>query len=194
MSGRSVLATIVGVALVGLLAGGHLPPARAQQNQGTPVAQTHPLVGAWLVTLSVAGQSPGAPTPATLTSMVTYYADGNVLLANAGQLPLLPPASGLFFTAGHGRWVATGDRTADATVVSLVLDQTGGLSSTNTTRTTVEVDATGDAYSGLFAIEAVSPDGNPTGTEEGTFQATRITTEPGGSPTAATPAVGTPGA
>jgi hypothetical protein len=194
MTGRSVLATIIGVALVGLLAGGHLPPARAQQSQSTPVASTHPLVGAWLVTISVAGQSPGAPTPSMLTSLVSYHADGNVLLANAGQLPLLPPASGLFFTSGHGRWVATGDRAADATIVSLVLDQGGGLSSTNTVRTTVAVDATGNAYDGTFAIEAVSPDGNPTGTEEGTFHAVRITTEPGGSPTAATPAVATPGA
>lgn len=127
-------------------------------------------------------QAPGAPLPSELTSLITYFADGNVLVANAGQLPPLPPGSGLFFTEGHGQWVATGDTSAEASFVSLVLDQTGGLSSTKTARTTVEVDAAGDAYTGSSTLESTSSTGTAMGSQQVTVQATRIQVESNATP------------
>ena len=167
----SIFVTVCAVTFFALLAAPQLPVSRAQDLAG------HGLVGTWLVSVSLEGQGPGAPVSPEVTSLVTYFADGNVLVANAGQIPPLPPGSGLFFTEGHGRWVATSDTAATASYVSLALDQAGGLSSTNTTQATVEVDTTGDAYTGSFALESVSPSGNSMGAQQGTFQAERIGVE-----------------
>lgn len=100
-----ILVSVIAMILAGLLAVGRLPIAGAQEE---PSTAGHPLVGSWLVGVKLEGQAPGAPLPSELTSLITYFADGKVLVANAGQLPPLPPGSGLFFTEGHGQWVATG--------------------------------------------------------------------------------------
>lgn len=175
----SILVSVVALVLAGSLAIGHLPVSRAQEQ---PSTSGHPLVGSWLVNVSVEDQAPGAGLPSDVSSLVTYFADGNVLVANAGQLPPLPPGSGLFFTEGHGQWVATGERSADASFVSLVLDQTGGLSSTNTAGTTVEVDPAGNAYAGSISIESTSSTGRPMGAQQANVEATRIQVSPIGTP------------
>ena len=51
----SVLVSVVGFVLIGLLAVGRLPIARAQ---GEPSTVDHPLVGSWLVAVTLEGQSP----------------------------------------------------------------------------------------------------------------------------------------
>lgn len=167
------------VALLGLLTVGSVPITGAQEEVSDA---GHPLVGSWLVVISLEGQDPGVPLPSALTSLIMFFADGNVLVANAGQLSLLPPASGLFFREGHGQWVAMGDASADVTYDSLVLDQTGGLSSITITRTSVAVDTTGNGYAGSLVIESANPAGNVTGTEHGTLSATRIRVEPASTP------------
>jgi hypothetical protein len=169
-----VAATLLGGALLG-----GLSVARGQEASPPAI---HPLVGSWLVAVTLEGQEPGSGSPPATTSLVTFFADGNVLVANAGQLPSLPPGSGLFFTEGHGQWAGTGDRAARASVVSLVLDQTGGLSSTTTVSTTVEVDDTGNAYTGTLTIGSTSSTGTDMGAQQATVEATRIQTEPAGTP------------
>jgi len=180
MRRMSVVVSVI--ALVSLLMVSGVPTARAQEG----ATAGHPLVGSWLVVISFEGRDPGAPLPLKLTSLVTFFADGNVLVANAGQLSPLPPGAGLFFTEGHGQWIATGENSADVTYNSLVLDQTGGLSSITTARTSVKVDATRNAYTGTFVIDSANPAGNATGTERGTLSATRIRVEPAGTPAAST--------
>lgn len=175
----SILVSVVALVIAGSLAVGRLPTTRAQQQ---PATAGHPLVGSWLVSVSVEGRAPGAGLPSDVTSLVTYFGDGNVLVANAGQLPPLPPGSGLFFTEGHGQWVATGNSSAESSFVSLVLDQTGGLSSTNTAGTTVEVDASGNAYAGQFTIESTSSTGSAMGAQQASVEATRIQVAPAGTP------------
>lgn len=174
-----LLVSVVAVILVSLFAVGRVGLTGAQEEQSLAA---HPLVGSWLVSVTLRDQDPGAALPPELTSLITYFADGNVLVANAGQLPPLPPGSGLFFTEGHGNWVATGETSAEALYVSLVLDQTGGLSSTNTGSVTVEVDAAGNTYTGSFTIDATSTTGNTTGVQQATVEATRIQVEPTGTP------------
>ena len=174
-----VALSLLGAVVAALAGAGRSSGTRAQD--GTPAAAGHPLVGSWEVVIDFEGA--GAPE---LISLVTYTTDGVVLVANAGQLPGLPPASGLFFTEGHGAWTATGERTADASFRFLVLDQTGGLAGTSVTRTRIEVNPAGDAYGGTFALDTLTPEGNSMGAGRGTLRATRIGVESLGTP-AATP-------
>lgn len=179
MRRTSILVSAAALVLLGLLAVGRLPATHAQEVVGTA---DHPLVGSWLVSITLEDQEPGAALPSNLTSLVTYFADGNVLVANAGQLTPLPPGSGLFFSEGHGQWVATSASGAEASFVSLVLDQTGGLSSTNSAHTTLEVDASGNAYAGSFTIESTSSTGTSTGSQEVSVEGTRIQVESNATP------------
>ncbi len=163
--------------VVGLAGTGRLPNTGAQV--ATPGPAGHPLVGSWEVVIAFEGDL--APE---LVSLITYTSDGAVLVANAGQLPGLPPASGLFFTEGHGAWASTGERTAEASFRFLVLDQTGGLAGTSVTQTTIEVSPAGDAYAGTFSLDTLTPEGNSMGAGGGTLRATRIGVEPLGTPVA----------
>lgn len=175
--------TWVIVLLLGGLAVVGLPTGAAP---ATPVAAGHLVTGSWDVGFALTSR------PAVdVSSLFTFGADGTLLVANAGQLPgSLPPGSGLFFTEGHGAWIATGDRQAGATFRFLVIDQTAGIVSTGIVRLELEVDQSGNALDGAFALDLLSSEGNPTGTEWGTLRATRIQVEPLGTPTAATPVAG----
>jgi len=170
---------IVAVAAMGLPTGA--APA-------TPVAARPPVTGSWDVGFALTSR------PAVdVASLFTFGADGTLLVANVGQLPgSLPPGSGLFFTEGHGVWVATGERQIGATFRFLVIDQTAGIVNTGTVRLELKVDPSGNALDGSFALDLLSSEGNPTGSERGTLRATRIQVEPLGTPTAASPAAGTP--
>lgn len=152
----------------GLLAGARA--VTAQDQDGGPA---HPIVGSWLVTVNFA-----EPAGIALTNLVTYGADGNVLVANGGEVPGIPPGAGLIFTEGHGAWAATGERTADATFVFLTINATGDVDSTNTVRSSVEIDATGDAYTGSSTLTIVGTDGGTPIDYAATFEATRIVVEP----------------
>ncbi len=177
----SILTSVLILAFIGLFSTSQQSVIRAQD--GTPTAD-HSLVGAWLVTISSTGENAGAVLPAQQTSLVSFFADGNLLVANAGQLPLLPPGSGLFFTGGHGQWTATGTDTVDATFVFLVIDQTGGVSSANYGTMTVTLDASGNTLAGDLTINAISENGNPTGSQAGTIEAVRIKAGPVSTPEA----------
>lgn len=150
----------------------------AQEGAGATTA--HPLVGAWFVAVTYETEAPAA-----LTNLATFTADGNLLVANAGQLPNVPPGAGLVFTEGHGAWEATGERTAQATSVYLTVNQSGGIASVNTARATIEVDASGDRYTGEASLSIAGPDEGDTVEMFATIDATRITVEPMGA--AATP-------
>ena len=179
---------LVAALIFGLVAAGGGSATRA--HDGTPTAAGHALVGSWQMTFAFASQT---QPPVQLISLATYSSDGTVVVANGGQLPALPLGAGLFLTEGHGAWAPTGERTAAATFVFVMLDQGGGLASINTARTTLEVDAAGDAYAGAFTLDMVTPRGTPFAPQAGgTFTATRIRVEPMGSPAAGTPIVGTP--
>lgn len=180
----AVSVSVLAVVLVGLLAAGGLPGTTA--HEGTPAATGHPLVGSWQVTYTFAGQT---QPPVQLISLATYAADGTVVVANAGQLPVVPLGAGLFFTGGHGAWSPSGANGAEATYRFLMLDQSGGLASVNTVRSTVEVDATGDANVGTFMLDMVTPRGTPFAPQaSGTFEATRIQVEAMAATAVATPA------
>jgi hypothetical protein len=142
----------------------------AARTQAT--GAVHPIVGSWLTNVEFDGDN------TSLTSLMTFFADGAVMVANAGQFPGLPPASGVFFTGGHGAWEATGDQTVDATFVFLTLNNTGSLASIDTSRTSVEVDETGSGFTGTAVIDLTGPGGDVPGAARSTFTGSRIRVSP----------------
>ena len=121
------------------------------------------------------GGESGQPV-AELTSLLTLTADGNVLVANPIQLPDVPASAGLFFTEGQGTWATTGARSGDVTFVYLTLDQTGHLTTTNTVRMRIDLDAGGASLSGEFVLDTLSVEsGQPFSPQaRGTLTGTRI--------------------
>ena len=172
------------LAIVAMVAA-RLPAATARQETAPPAG--HPLVGSWKVTVSFDGQP-----PLVLPNLATYTSDGTAVIAAPPQLPETPGSTTPrdFFSPGHGTWVATGERTADLQFIFLVTDRGGNLASTNTVRATLELDATGDAYTGTFVLEIVDPAGRGPAPLTGTLRGSRIRVEP--LAPVGTPAVGTP--
>lgn len=145
--------------------------------QGTPTASAgHPVVGSWIVDVTFQRDA-----PIDVTSLITYGADGTVLVANAGLIPGIPAGTGITFTESHGAWAATGDRSADATFVFLTIDQVGAVDSINTVHTSVEVDDAGNAYVGGATVEARSAVSGTASSATATFTATKIVVGPGAS-------------
>lgn len=170
--------------LGGLVAGprGHA----VSQVTGTPLA-LHPLVGSWGILVRFDGQP-----PLQLPNLATFNADGTVTVATPPQLPNVPGATnGLdFFSAGHGAWVATGDRSAAERFVFLVTDRTGHLTSINTVQASITVDQTGNAFDGTFSLGIAAPGGRHLASLTGTLRGARIQVEsatPVASPVFATP-------
>jgi hypothetical protein len=176
-------------ASLGLAAANGVAVGRAQE--ATPMTANHPLVGSWRLTGEFTDQGGSQPI-GEVDSLVTFTADGNVLVANPIQLPAVPASAGLFFTEGQGAWASTGERGGDVTFVYLTLDQTGNLATTNTVRLRLEVDAAGDAVTGSFVLDTVSLSGGQFSPQAaGTLEATRIDVIPIDAPPA-TPGAGTP--
>ena len=127
------------------------------------------IVGSWIETVTFSG--PGAPPP--LKSLVTFAADGTTTVADQGNVNLL---AGTVFSAGHGSWVALGERTFSWTIVELISDLNGNLMGTLKVKGTYTVDEAGNAYSGFFHAEATIF--GSVFSFEGTNEGTRIQVEP----------------
>jgi hypothetical protein len=127
------------------------------------------IIGAWIETVTFAG--PDAPPP--LKSLVTFSADGTLIVADQGNVNT---SAGTVFSAGHGSWVAQGEHTFSWTVVELISDLSGNLLGTLKVRGTYTVDETGNAYTGIFKAE-VNIFGS-TFSVDGTNEGTRIQVEP----------------
>jgi len=109
----------------------------------TPVAMAgHPLIGAWYV-------SPPDPNPTPGPALVSFTADG--------ICTQIDPLRG----NGIGSWAATGAHTALVTLVftKYAADDPTRFDSLAVGRDLVEVDATGDAFTGQGELEFRSADG-----------------------------------
>jgi hypothetical protein len=127
------------------------------------------IVGSWIETVTFSG--PGSPPP--LKSLVKFSADGTMTVADQGNVNT---SAGTVFSAGHGSWVAVGERTFSWTIVELISDLSGNLLGTLKVRGTYTVDETGNAYAGVFKAE-VNIFGD-TFSFEGSNEGTRIQVEP----------------
>ena len=130
LSRRTALSGVgAGAAAIGL---GHLNRAAAQE--ATPDAMaSHPFVGTWIIS------DPADPTGMPTTNIIT--ADGG----------LIDPTIG-----AAGVWTATGERTADFTLIALFAEGGG---SYYLVRGSITVDAGGDTATNTSSETHVAPDG-----------------------------------
>jgi hypothetical protein len=139
--------------VVGLVAAG---PAPSRAQEATPAARAeHPFVGAWVVDTDTAD-------PANFPALAAAAADGTYVESH--------PLVGV----GVGAWEATGDRTANLTVVFRATDATGAPVGVVTAHAAVELDAGGDAWDAAYTFEAVAPDGTVLFAGRGQSRATRV--------------------
>ena len=138
----------------------------ATAQEATPAAMGgHPLVGTWLLDTN-------ADDPGNAPEVTIFTADGAYISVDAEGFP------------NHGVWEATGERTANLTIVSPGQEEDGAFAGTFMVRATVEVDETGNAFTAQYTGEFVAPDGVGTGEYgPGTATATRIEVEAMGTPT-----------
>ena len=169
----AALGSVVAVALLGPMILGARPGTGAQH--ATPDATAaHPVVGAW----STANDAPG---PGVNTAYAIYHADGAYLEVD--------PNIG----TGVGVWRATGERSAELTAVyqDIDPDPNAAAPGTVTVRKSVNVDETGNAFTGALTVEVRIPDGTVVFTASYAGRGTRLELgpmAPPGTPTTGTPA------
>jgi hypothetical protein len=155
-----VLATVIAVALVGMVVVGVRPAAIA--GDATPSATAeHPVVGAWWT-------ANDAPGPGVATAYALFHADGTYLEVD--------PNIGV----GVGVWRATGERSAELTYVFQDIDPEPATTApgTVTVRQAVTVEAAGDAFTAPLTVEVQIPDGTVVFSAAYTAQGTRLQVEP----------------
>jgi hypothetical protein len=180
MRRRSVLLSVVPGVVTGALAIGRTTEAQ----EATPDAMAgHPLVGTWIV-----DRNPADPTEMPTTNVLT--ADGGMIDPSVGAA---------------GVWVATGERTADFTLIAIFEEgmavtgqQTQGGGSYFVVRGSLAVDAGGDTATATVSQTHVAPDGTVLDQlAEGTSTYLRLKVEPQdavGQPLAGFPAWAPPSA
>jgi hypothetical protein len=155
-----VLALLVAMLIGGLAAGWSAMAQDASPDAGT----VHPLVGTWVVDTDTEG---AADPPA----LFIFFADGAYLEYDAEQ-------GG---DVAAGRWQATGDQTADVTLVFVSVSDEAGYEGLAKIRASIEVAADGKSLTADYSFEFIDPSGEGTG-EYGPGKATgtRLTVEPMG--------------
>ena len=137
---RRLLGSFVVVVLVAVTALGFRAAGDAQDT----ATRGHPLVGTWL-----ADTDPEASDNALDT--LSFTADGTFTDVEAGGFVQL------------GAWEATGERTANLTMVSYELDEGGNNVGSFTLRVSIEVGADGTSFTAEYTIEFVQADGTSNG-------------------------------
>ena len=169
----SVLLLVSVVVLLDFAVNG-LSPTSAQD--GTPVATAgHPLVGAWVVDTSA--EDPAGPQQATVPPDVTVFTDEGTVIDSTP-----------FGETGIGAWEATSSRVAALTVVIPVEEE--DFAGSVIIRATVELDTTGETFSGPYSYTVVAADGTVVDAGRDMVRGMRIAVEPveaEGTPLAAIP-------
>lgn len=143
-------------------------PGVVAQDESTSMAG-HPMVGTWLI----------EPTTAEPPELFFASADGIAASTSAEG-------------TGYGSWVATGDRTADATVWFPLVDPEAGFLGMATMRASVEASADGQSFAGTYTVEPpaamAEAMGWPVGElGPGDVSGVRVMVEPMGEPVAPMP-------
>ena len=159
--------------------------ARAHQAS-TSEPEVNGFVGTWWVSFVIDDRPAGH-------ALTTITADGIILTSNttATLVEWGQPSSVVLQSLGHGAWVATGERTIDMTFVFLLSDIAGTDRGTRTIRGTLELDPSGNAWSGTYTATVAGASGDIVRVSAGNVEATRVAVEPmtaAGTPIAATPA------
>jgi hypothetical protein len=169
---------ILAVVPLGLVAAG---------AQGGTAPQHDGFVGAWRVTVS---PPQGEPHP----GLLTFSADGTLQVADVPTQPAPPglPVTTLFFSGGHGVWEPT--RQDAAFIIDILVGAENGMPiGTLTLRGTAALESDNQSLHATYTVDFADPTGQVVSTGQGALQGTRIRVEPPGTPTVATPIVGTSG-
>ena len=141
-------------------------------------ADEHPVIGAWI----------GNSTPEDTTDPLELltFAPGGIVVS-------ITPGS----ESGYGSWVATGERSVDATILIPLIDPTAGFVGYLTARTSIDVAEDGQSIAGTYTIELpagiAEAMGGPVGQlGPGALTGQRIAVEPMGEPVGPLPAEGGP--
>lgn len=171
------------VALIGFAGSGL--QATAQDATGEPI------VGAWLVTVSV----DGAPHPFTV--LYTFESGGTVTSENLPVIAADPtaPVDTLYLSTGVGAWERTDSGSYAASIVIMYGGIDGTLLAVETVSWDVMVDASGTAFSGSATFVTNDPAGNQIFGGTSVLTGTRITVQETGVPVGLpAPAPATPAA
>ena len=142
-------------------------PAIAQE--GTPITESHPIVGSWIVDVDTNSRS-------DLPELAVFSADRAFFQVDAGG-----------FTSGVGVWEATGPNSVNLTFLNPTASS-GELIGTAKVRATVLVDETGNRFDSEYTVELVLPNGASSGElGPGVASGTRIEVEPMGTPVGTIP-------
>jgi hypothetical protein len=136
----------------------------AQTNNGGTLA------GTWLANIQITENAPpGVPT--TFRALHTYHSDGRFIDRNTQ-----PQAS---TSAGHGEWHPLGRGRFALTFIFFSFTPGGDLAAQIKVRTTVQLNESGNEWSGQFTAQAFSPDGATLGPPAtGTHSGKRVVSEP----------------
>lgn len=169
MRKKMVLITMLATLLTAML--GHAPQSMAQDDASDPEEQG--FVGSWHVGFVIDGQ-PRA------SNLISFTSDGLILHSNQAttQTGSGVPADVVFQSGGHGVWTSSGERTADITFMLLQSDADGNDLGTRTIRGTLELDESGDAWSGTYTATVADAEGEVLQVSEGMVEGTRIVVEP----------------
>jgi hypothetical protein len=137
----------------------------------------HPAIGAWLID----------PTPADATDPLELLtvAPGGIVVSASPQ------------GTGYGSWAATGERSADATILIPLIDPTAGFVGYTTIRTSIEVAEDGQSFAGTYTFEPPAGMAEALGAPDGEYgpgevTGQRIAVEPMGEPVGPIPEEGGP--
>ncbi len=140
------------------------------------VATGQRLQGPWLLSFSV-DIAPGVSAPPQF-QLINFSASGETLSMGPSQSAPIPPiqALGKENSSAIGEWLRVGDRQFVVTIVSL-LSTNGGVGGTQTTRLTLTLNETSDAFTGNVRAEYADLDGKVVLAGTASVKGTRIAVE-----------------
>jgi hypothetical protein len=139
-----------------------LPAIYAQPNNGATLS------GTWMVNIQIKENVPPGAR-ANFRALHTYSADGR----------FADSSTQLSNSAARGEWHALGKGRFAVTFVFFSFTPAGDLAAVVTVRTTLQLDESGNSWSGPFTAQATSPDGAPLGPPAtGTHSGQRVVSDP----------------
>ena len=137
-------------------------------------AADEPLVGSWMVGVTLAG--------GPLRVLASFLPDG-VAIRTAPLQQAAPSGLGvakMFISTTHGAWNRISDTEFGLTLIGFAFDEAGKFLATQRIRAVLEVNETGETFTGSATTEFVGADGNLVASVSNTVQGSRILVEAAG--------------
>ena len=151
----------------GVLGGAAVLAALAPSVVAADEEASHTLEGAWI------GSTNAGPAFPPFRAAYTFARGGGMVTSSSIDLS---PRS--LSTPGYGTWKRTGAHDFLFTFDAFVFDQQGNPAGLVKARATAVLDASGDAWTGVFKFDVFAPNGAVVFSGSGTHDAKRILPEP----------------